>query len=354
MCVEQMVKLNTPVTSSNGEHAIWVDGAKVSHVGPGFPNGSWSGGIFTQNPAGTPFGGLRWRSDANLKINCIWLQNYAPNDPAGFSGEHEIRTRRRGEKLHRLSAASSAPDTTPPSVSMTAPAGGATVSGMTTVSANASDNVGVAGVQFKLDGVNLGAEDVALRTRSPGTPRPRPRAAHTLTAVARDGAGNTRTSASVSVTVVERRRRRAVGMAERAVRTRRHDRSAVECAHRWRLEPAQRRHRPDRVRLDRTAVSREYSGIHLSDRLRRRLCARDAVLSGERKGNLRRHVVEAQQSVARQQQLRQQDSVLPGPEFQHLHDDVRSERRAAMHCEAMRNGRRWAASGSLRTWAMAS
>ena len=42
-------------------------------------------------------------------------------------------------------------DTTPPSVSLTAPAL-ATVSGSVTVSANASDNVGVVGVQFLLDG----------------------------------------------------------------------------------------------------------------------------------------------------------------------------------------------------------
>ena len=51
------------------------------------------------------------------------------------------------------------PDTTPPTVSVTSPAGGATVSGTITVTANASDNVGVAGVQFLLDGANLGAED---------------------------------------------------------------------------------------------------------------------------------------------------------------------------------------------------
>ena len=42
---------------------------------------------------------------------------------------------------------------------MTAPAAGATVSGTVTVSASASDNVGVAGVQFLLDGASLGAED---------------------------------------------------------------------------------------------------------------------------------------------------------------------------------------------------
>src|ERR1700730_3044429 len=52
-------------------------------------------------------------------------------------------------------------DTTPPTVSLTAPAANATVSGATMVSATASDNVSVAGVQFRLDGAPLGAEDVA-------------------------------------------------------------------------------------------------------------------------------------------------------------------------------------------------
>src|SRR5207244_2430164 len=53
---------------------------------------------------------------------------------------------------------SAPPDTTPPSVSLTAPSAGATVSGTITVSASASDNVGVVGVQVKLDGGHLGAE----------------------------------------------------------------------------------------------------------------------------------------------------------------------------------------------------
>ena len=82
-CVEHLVKLNTPVTASNGEHAIWLDGVKVSHLGQGFPNGYWSGGIFTQDPSGGPFEGFRWRSDSNLKLNWVWLQNYSPDDPPG-------------------------------------------------------------------------------------------------------------------------------------------------------------------------------------------------------------------------------------------------------------------------------
>jgi len=86
-CVEQMVKLNDPVTASNGEHAIWLDGVKVSHLGPGFPKGSWSRGIFTQDPAGVPFEGFRWRSDAALNPNWLWLQVYAPGELGGVAGQ---------------------------------------------------------------------------------------------------------------------------------------------------------------------------------------------------------------------------------------------------------------------------
>jgi hypothetical protein len=53
------------------------------------------------------------------------------------------------------------PDTTPPSVSITAPASGASVAGSVAVKASAADNRGVAGVQFRLDGADLGAEDTA-------------------------------------------------------------------------------------------------------------------------------------------------------------------------------------------------
>ena len=49
-------------------------------------------------------------------------------------------------------------DTTPPTVSISAPANGAAVAGTTAVTASASDNVGVAGVQFLLDSSNLGNE----------------------------------------------------------------------------------------------------------------------------------------------------------------------------------------------------
>ena len=92
-------------------------------------------------------------------------------------------------------------DTTPPTVSISAPANGATESGTTTVSANASDNVGVASVQFQLDSANVGS----LLTASPYTyswnTTTTSNGSHTLRAIAKDAAGNSRTSATVTVTV---------------------------------------------------------------------------------------------------------------------------------------------------------
>ncbi len=67
--------------------------------------------------------------------------------------------------------------------------------GTVSVTANASDDVGVTGVQFRLDNADLGGEDTssALRGRA-GTRRPRAPGSHTLTAIARDAAGNKTTA----------------------------------------------------------------------------------------------------------------------------------------------------------------
>jgi len=93
------------------------------------------------------------------------------------------------------------PDTTPPAVSIAAPAGGTTVRGTINVTANASDNVGVAGVQFRVDGANLGGEDTAAPYQVSWNTATASNGSHTLTAVARDAAGNSRTSSGVTVTV---------------------------------------------------------------------------------------------------------------------------------------------------------
>src|SRR5205823_5410628 len=88
-------------------------------------------------------------------------------------------------------------DITAPSVSLTAPTAGSTVSGTITDSANASDNVGVAGVQFKLDGANLGTESTSQPYSMSWDTTAASDGAHTLTAVARDAVGNQSVSATV-------------------------------------------------------------------------------------------------------------------------------------------------------------
>lgn len=93
------------------------------------------------------------------------------------------------------------PDETPPAVSVTAPANGATVAGIVAVKASASDNRGVAGVQFRLDGADFGAEDTAAPYEVSWDTASVPNGSHTLSAVARDAAGNSATSAPVTVTV---------------------------------------------------------------------------------------------------------------------------------------------------------
>jgi hypothetical protein len=87
MCVELMIKLNNPVTSFNGEMALWLNGQKISHLGPGFPKGTWNGDSFFPNPSGTPFEGFQWRNDAALNLNWFELQHYQTQDPTGFVGK---------------------------------------------------------------------------------------------------------------------------------------------------------------------------------------------------------------------------------------------------------------------------
>ncbi|MFA5809987.1 MAG: Ig-like domain-containing protein, partial [Thermoleophilia bacterium] len=130
----------------------------------------------------------------------MWYQSFA----AAFTGNAAATLSAAGSWVTNVIAfrlATGIPDTTPPSVSLSSPAPGATVSGTAVVSANASDNVSVAGVQFLLDGVNLGAEDTTAPYSISWDTATATNGLHTLTARARDAAGNQTTSTAVAVTV---------------------------------------------------------------------------------------------------------------------------------------------------------
>ena len=100
-------------------------------------------------------------------------------------------------------------DTQAPTVSMTSPANGSTVSGTAVVvSASASDNVGVARVEFYRDGGVLLATDTAAPFSISWTSTTVANGSHTLYVKAYDAAGNMATSSTVSVTVSTTTRRR--------------------------------------------------------------------------------------------------------------------------------------------------
>ena len=92
-------------------------------------------------------------------------------------------------------------DNIPPLVSITTPASGSKVNSSITISANASDNAGVVGVQFKLDGLNLGVEDTTVPYSILWDTTTTTNGVHLLTAFASDGSGNINTSAIVTVNI---------------------------------------------------------------------------------------------------------------------------------------------------------
>ncbi|PJE64651.1 MAG: hypothetical protein COU90_02305 [Candidatus Ryanbacteria bacterium CG10_big_fil_rev_8_21_14_0_10_43_42] len=93
-------------------------------------------------------------------------------------------------------------DTIVPSISITSPASNDTVAGVIPVSANAVDNVGIVGVQFLLDGSNIGAEDTVSPYGISWDTTLTSDGSHILTARARDAAGNMTISGGITVDIL--------------------------------------------------------------------------------------------------------------------------------------------------------
>src|SRR5439155_3344601 len=119
MCVETMLKPNTPVSASNGELAFWINGQRKNYLGQGFPKGHWVWDSFYPTSSDTTsFEGFQWRNDPNLNVNWIWLEHYADQTPVGSQSQmlldHVVAAT---QPIGCLTAAS---DTTPPTISAVA------------------------------------------------------------------------------------------------------------------------------------------------------------------------------------------------------------------------------------------
>jgi thermitase len=123
----------------------------------------------------------------------------------GTSYDFQVRAKNTSAMVSAWTASVSAtpqapPDTTAPTVSITSPPTGATVSGTIPVNASASDNVGVTHVDFYIDGSQFASTSTSPYTASLNTTT-LTNGTHTLLTKAYDAAGNVGTSTSVSVTV---------------------------------------------------------------------------------------------------------------------------------------------------------
>jgi hypothetical protein len=176
-------------------------------VAPAAPAG-FIGDAATDHPViGSPFGTNIFRIEGP-DVNPTPQKDLCPSlvKPADYPLANCIETKLfvvQGKIGNPAPAPAPAPgtDTVAPTVSISAPAAGATVSGTVNLTASAADNVGVSSVQFQLDGLNLGAAATFSPYTTSWNTTTATNGAHTLTAIAKDASGNATTSTPVTVTV---------------------------------------------------------------------------------------------------------------------------------------------------------
>ncbi len=133
-------------------------------------------------------------SDAGLSSNISYLYTVSSYDAAGNdSGQ--------SSSVSGITQTAIPSDSVLPVVSITYPTENQIVSGTISVTANASDNTGITGVQFKLNNTNLGSEYVASPYSYSWNTTQLSDGNYVLTAVARDLAGNSAVSQTVNVVI---------------------------------------------------------------------------------------------------------------------------------------------------------
>jgi hypothetical protein len=184
------VTVTSPAGGSQVSGAVTIQASASDNVGVGGVTFYWNGAALGPEVTVAPY---RVTVQTNASYNGTVALTATARDTSGNTKTSAPVT---------ITVNNPVPDTTSPSIAFTAP--GATVAGTVSVTATASDNVGVAGVRFKLDGNNLGAEDTAAPYNVSWNTTTVANGAHVLTATARDAAGNT-TTATRNVTVLNPR-----------------------------------------------------------------------------------------------------------------------------------------------------
>ena len=159
--------------------------------------------LVLQTEEGNPIGSLASHAGycvGNIKITTDGLNIFTVSaDGAVHQGPNELSAAALPRSF-TIDDSPQPPDTTPPSTSITSPASGATVSGTVSITASASDNVGVTKVEFYVDG-GLQSSDTTSPYSASWDTTTVANGSHTLTSTAYDAAGNSATSTAVTVTV---------------------------------------------------------------------------------------------------------------------------------------------------------
>src|SRR4051794_6387352 len=183
-----------------GSTTMTITGSAKAHIWKtGVAKGSTTGVTYATSTYGT--GRIAAVGDSSIVEDatngCSHTTYLGYNDPAWDNG---LLIANGVSYIANGSGGGGGGDATAPTVSITSPANGSTVSGTVTIAASASDNVGVAKVEFYVDG--------AIRTTDTTSPYSYSwntttfaNSSHTLVAKAYDAAGNVGTSSNVTVTV---------------------------------------------------------------------------------------------------------------------------------------------------------
>ena len=184
-----VVAISAPTANSTVTGTLTVSAAATDNVGVVGVQFTLDGATLGVEDTGAPFATTWVSTSASAGIHTL---RAVARDAAGN------RTTSAGVLVTVNNIVS---DTLAPTVSLTSPAGGSTITASTTLTASASDNIGVVGVQFFIDGIAYGAEDLAAPFQTAWTTTALPNGSYVLTAVARDAAGNRTTSSPVTVSV---------------------------------------------------------------------------------------------------------------------------------------------------------
>ena len=153
----------------------------------------------TDNSGGSGIASIRYTTDGTTPTS---TNGYTYGSPfvVGANITIEYRAYDKAGNAGAVNTQAIRFDTAAPTVSLTAPARGATLTGLVTLGATAADNIGVDHVDFLVDGTKVGSAvtpPYALTWESSAVTN----GSHTVAARALDDAGNAATTSGVPVTV---------------------------------------------------------------------------------------------------------------------------------------------------------